>query len=364
MAKIAAHPAPRLPEAGRRIDRRPRRPRHGDGRRQSLRPLPLRRFRRRAARARRQRDVETPGRRARPLDLETFLAGKRRRRASSSRSPSRTSRWCLPLRQGRPPQAARRFGPVDRRGAAGGGSEGHRCARRLRRDGAAADARPRRREGAGRKAARRRRHRRRRQGRDRRLRAAHRSAGERLVPARRPAGASATPARRHRSKHGARSRHLHRQRHRAGRIHRIRHDARRCPPRQARPHRDQGRLPAGHLRRLHGRRSTASWRFPASSRRSASKAAASCTLEGIRRTARCIRCSGPSPRLRRPVRLLHVGHDHRRQGAARPATRTPTAPTSSRRSPATSAAAPATSRSSTPSCPPPPTAMRAAQKSA
>ena len=51
-------------------------------------------------------------------------------------------------------------------------------------------------------------------------------------------------------------------------------------------------------------------------------------------------------RLRRPMRLLYAGHDHGREGAARPQSRSRRGTTWSRRSPATSAAAPATSRSS------------------
>ena len=65
-----------------------------------------------------------------------------------------------------------------------------------------------------------------------------------------------------------------------------------------------------------------------------------------RRRAR--RGPGGVPRgLRHPVRLLHLGHDHGRGGAAGLATPTRAATTSSGRSRATSAAARATSRSST-----------------
>ena len=54
---------------------------------------------------------------------------------------------------------------------------------------------------------------------------------------------------------------------------------------------------------------------------------------------------------RRAMRLLHAGHDHGGQGAARPHAQSQRARRWSRRCPATSAAAPATSRSSRRCCP-------------
>ena len=109
---------------------------------------------------------------------------------------------------------------------------------------------------------------------------------------------------------------------------------------------DEGGLPAGRLRELHGpRRRRADAVLPAAGR-------------GRRRTAgddaREPHPGGGAPpdpagvRRRRclPVRLLHAGHGHGREGPARPrpGTRRPT--TSRRRSPATSAAAPGTGPSS------------------
>ena len=72
------------------------------------------------------------------VGLETFLAGREAMKPSVVRSVvfALPPHGSLPLRQGRPPEAARGLGPVDRGVAARGEAEGDRCARRLWRDGA------------------------------------------------------------------------------------------------------------------------------------------------------------------------------------------------------------------------------------
>ncbi len=121
MAKIAADTPARLSQAGGGIDRRTGGARHGDRRRQSLRALPLRRFRGGAAGARRRGrdrvvDRTQDNRPRRAPDKRGRRRGGRRRVPDVPAS----SRRGLPLRQGRPPQTARRLRAVDRGGAASG----------------------------------------------------------------------------------------------------------------------------------------------------------------------------------------------------------------------------------------------------
>ena len=149
-----------------------------------------------------------------------------------------------------------------------------------------------------------------------------RSAGERLVPDRRCCrciSAGCLSGRRRADGQGPC--HLHRQRRRAGRVRRGERAARRRAPRQARAHRHAHRLRPGHLRRLHrAHRRRAGALLPHA--RSAGERRRGRDGRGHRHRRRAPPAAARlRRRLRRAVRLLHVGHDRRRQGAARPQSR-------------------------------------------